>query len=442
MNKPLIAAASAALSVLVGAAAFADPVPATQPSAPMAPGDYVSRSEYERVLQNQAAMQKQIDQLNSQRAQEAASNDQATNDELDKEMQEIKDEVHRYHSGLESVVIAGDGDVGYTRVNHTDSTFDAGLSPLILWSPTDRILIEGAFDLGLRSDNTGTDIDLTLADISYEVCDHFIIGGGLFAVPFGQYHNHFDPPWINKFPDDPLVFSDGGLAPGSEVGVFGRGAVAVGDDSKLTYDVYVANGPNLVTTDATALGSLNFTDSADLNDDKAVGGRIGFLPTPNMELGYSLMFARVNPDGFENVNALLQAVDFNYRPQVDAIEGTLDMRAEWVWSNIDMATYDSTGALGVGPVTFASYSNGGYAQLCYRPTRVSNEFLRNLELVSRFELLQTPLVSPAGIHEQRWTFGVDYWVTPTVVFKTAYEIDHRNPGPDQNAILLQLGFQL
>jgi len=104
------------------------------------------------------------------------------------------------------------------------------MSPLILWQPTDsHILIESAFDLGIGGadiNSETTTVTLNLADISYDVCDYCTVGAGLFAVPFGQFHNHFDPPWVNKFADDPLAFD--AIAPVSEVGAFMKGVIPSG----------------------------------------------------------------------------------------------------------------------------------------------------------------------------------------------------------------------
>jgi hypothetical protein len=260
-------------------------------------------------------------------------------------------------------------------------------------------------------------------------------------VPFGVYHNHFDPPWINKFPDDPLPFGDSAIAPSSQVGVFVRGAVPAGP-TKITYDVYVTNGPQLITKDPDAAGSLNFDDFTDLNGNKAVGGRIGFLPFPDMELGYSLQVSQPQPNGFDRAHATLQAFDFNYRPTVEAISGALDVRAEWVLSDVTKETYDPTGSLGFGPTKFGNYRQGGYVQVGYRPTLVANQFLRNVEFVGRYDWLTGPLNAPGGDHEKRITLGVDYWVAPNAVLKFAYEFDDRKVEPSQDAFLVQFGIGL
>jgi hypothetical protein len=402
----------------------------------------VSRQEVDQLEKDNAEMKQELADIKKQQADQTTSADQDA-DDFDKQLNAIQALVEKYHPGLEGLVVAGDANFGFQTQRGTDSTFFADLSPLILWQPPDsHFLIESAFDLGIGGADVtseNTTVSLELADISYDVCDYFTVGAGLFTVPFGQYHNHFDPPWIDKFPDDPLAFD--AIAPISEVGFFAKGAIPSGT-TKWTYDVYVANGPNLITNDPNAAGQLNFDDFTDLNGNKAVGGRIGFLPFPDMEMGYSLQYSMPNPDGFENVHSFMQAADFHFKPLIKSLSGTFDFSAEWIWSNLSPETYDPTGALGFGPVSFNNYRQGGYVSLGYRPTEVENKILRNVELLGRYDSLQSALDSPGGEHESRWTLGIDYWLTSYCVVKTAYEIDTKKVGEDQNSFILQIGYGL
>ena len=408
------------------------PPPTSQPA--------VTREEYERLRQ-------EVEELRRHAASApAAEHDGAAHsDDLEQQLQELRDQVHSALPGTEHLLIAGDAAVGFVNRPKSNSTFTAGVSPLFLWEPTDRLLFEAAFDVGIATDadaNSSTSFDLTIADASFIVNDYLIVGGGLFVLPFGQYHNHFDPPWINKLPDDPLVFSDGGIAPGSEVGIFGRGAVPLGS-MKLTYDGYLTNGPNLITKDPAAAGSLNFKDFTDLNNGKALGGRIALLPVPNLEFGYSIEYAQVSPSSFgHDVYATLQAADFNWVQEIRPIAGVLTLRGDWVWSDVSRTTYDRNRTLGFGPISFSNYRDGGYALIAYRPTLLPNRYLKNVEFVFRYDMQRTPLSSPGGEHEQRYEFGIDYWLTPSAVLKVAYEIDDRKVGPNQDAFYVQFGIGL
>ena len=447
------AVAILASGVMAGAQDAAPPPPATQP--------YVTWQEYQRVVQEQQEMRQELDALKKQIASQpapapavaqtpatpapsAAQSTAPTNDELETEIETLKDATAQNKPGLENVVIAGDAATGFTTQKGAKSSFYAGVAPLILWQPTDKFLFETSFDIGIGTDPTNassTTFDLDIADASYILNDYMLVGGGLFTTPFGQYHNHFDPPWITKFPDDPLAFGAQSIAPEHAVGAFVKGAIPI-STSKVTYDVYVSNGANLITNDPNASGQLNFDEFSDLNNNKSVGGRIGFLPMHNMEMGYSAASAQVNTDGFPTTYALLQAVDFNYRPIVDALGGQFDLQAEWVWSNVDRQTYDPTGSQGFGPISFNNDRNGGYVELTYRATKSDIEVIRNLEYGFRYDRVSTSLAAPGADRESRYTLGLDYWITPTIVLQTAYEFDFQKPNPNANALLIQLGIGL
>jgi hypothetical protein len=462
----------------LSAAALAGAALSARAAAPAADADSPpTRQEYNQMKQDTAELREEVMELRKElqeeraaRAQTAApstqpvasattpaegaakpstNNDFATHDDtdaLEEEIKAIKNGLDDNRGGLSNFHIAGDGEVGFTAAKGNKSTFDAAIAPLVLWQPNPRILIEAAADIGISTDdqgNSSTSFDLTLANINFLLNDYMNVGGGLFIVPFGVYHRHFDPPWINKFPDDPLPFGDGGIAPGEEVGAFVDGVVPLNRNSKLTYDIYLTNGPNLITNDPEAAGQLNFDDFTDLNNNKAVGGRIGFLPLPNIEMGYSIMAAQVNQEDFhQKTDAVLQAVDLNWRQDVDFLKGAIDFRTEWVWSQVDKATYDPDGSQGFGPISFNNNRNGGYVQLCYRPTKIDNKIIKNLEFVSRYDRLTSSHSAPGGDTEDRVTLGVDYWITPAVVFKTAYEFDQKQVGDNQNAFLVQVGFGL
>jgi hypothetical protein len=442
--------------------------PTTQPA--------VSRQEYEQLLRQQELMRQEILQLRAERNSPAtqpaitfarprqlaatpanASASQAVTqedlDDLEHQLHKVTDQVHSALPGTEHLVIAGDAAITFANLQKASSpsSFSAVVSPLFLWEPTDRLLVAAAFDLAVGTDTTGvssSNINVNIADASFIVNDYLIVGGGLFVVPFAQYHNHFDPPWIEKLPDAPLAFGASSIGPGSEVGIFAHGAAplrclhAPFDSPKIVYDLYLANGPQLITNDPAAAGSLNFSDFTDLNNGKAAGGRIGFLPIPGIETGYSVQYSQASPAGFAKTYVLLQAADLNWVQECRPLGGVFTTRAEWIWSSVERTTYDSNGKLGFGPLNFGNYRHGGYAEVAYRPTLAENKILRNLEFIFRYDLVRVPVQAPGGEHEQRYEFGIDYWLTPSWVLKAAYAVDRRKVAPSENAFFLQLGIGL
>ena len=334
--------------------------------------------------------------------------------------------------GEEKLLITGDASLGFTAMKGQKSTFEAGVAPRLLWKINDKLMFDAGLDIGFNSDGS-TAVELSIASATYAVCDYMVIGGGLFVAPFAAYHRDFDPPWITKLPDDPLVFGDAGLAPGSVLGAFASGAFPIGP-TKVNYAVYLSNGPQLLIGPDDA-GSLSFDPMSDNNNNKAVGGRIGFLPIPELEVGYSALYGQANTPGDPHADALLQAVDFNYTRASEKL-GTFSVRAEWVWSQVDEVTFGA----GPGALRFNNYRNGGYVQVSYRPTQSDIKVLRNIEGVFRYDHLRGPAEAPVGGgSEDRYTVGLNYWLDARSVLKFAYEFDHLSGGAGSPGFMMQFG---
>jgi hypothetical protein len=137
-------------------------------------------------------------------------------------------------------------------------------------------------------------------------------------------------------------------------------------------------------------------------------------------------------------------VDLNYVRSSTALKGVIDVKAQWMWSQVSDVTYDT----GSGPFTFNNRRDGGYVQLAYRPSLLNNKILQNLEGVCRWDTINNPSGAPAATayDEQRWTFGLNYWLGSSTVIKAAYQFGERKtPGAGSenvNAFLLQaaMGF--
>ena len=202
--------------------------------------------------------------------------------------------------------------------------------------------------------------------------------------------------------------------------------------------MWVGNGPVLRTSDPSRPGLIDFGGNfRDGNDNKAVGARVGFLPFPALEVGASVYHAKVNPDGFEDTRATLYGVDLQYVETVKPIRGSVDARVEWVWSDVEDATYDPTGALGFGPLNYGNRRNGGYVEVGYRPSLLDDRFLRDLELVARYDFLEMPAGAPGPSDEQRVTVGLLYWVTATTAVSAGYIVAEPDEGPDRDAFYLR-----
>jgi len=422
-------------------------------------GDYVSRAEYEKLKSELETLKAQMAQLIKNQTQQqpaapaerpsaefkAVTPPQSEVSELRDELAKVKEIAESSAPGTTKFLLTGYAFAGFEKREGQPSTFNAGLAPIFLWELSNKLFFEGELELGLN--DTETEVNLEYAQLTYLLNDYITVGAGKFLTPFDQFPARLHPPWINKLPDFPLVFNeDEGLVPFSQVGAQILGAIPIGP-TKLLYAVYVSNGPRL-NTDADSAGSLQFDNFTDIDHDKAVGGRVGFLPLPELEIGYSIEYARMEATdaSADHADLVLQGVDMSYIHDFDWIKGRIDARAEWVWSQVSNLTYDPDGSLGFGPLKFNNWRTGGYAQLAYRPYKIKLPVVDKLELVARYDRIDEPNEAPGAFDERRWTFGLNYWLGPSTVIKAAFETGHRsssdNGDEDVTAYLLQaaMGF--
>jgi hypothetical protein len=337
--------------------------------------------------------------------------------------------------GTTNFHLAGFGVGMFEDRNGRVSSFSATFNPIFLWELSPKLLFEGRLELELSG--SGTNLELEYAQLTYLLNDYITLGAGEFLTPSNVFVERFEALWINKLPDRPLAVYDG-ILPERSIGLEVRGGFPIGP-TRANYAFYVSNGPNLNAFDPARAGTLEFNNFTDNNDNKALGGRVGFLPTPGVEVGYGFEVANPGTQGssFADISSFLQTVDLNITRSSDLLKGRVDLHAQYAWSKVDHAVYDSNGTLGFGPLSFASKQDGGYAQVAYRPTQSELDFVRNLELIFRWDHLSR---APSGLgapEEERWTLGLDYWLGPGTALKAAFEWDQPRGQPNTNALLLQ-----
>lgn len=402
-------------------------------------GEYVSRKEYEELRAEMLAMKKELASL--KRAKHAESNQenpksQAAAADMDKVVATPAAPTQEPSLGTTKFHIAGFGVGTFEARNGSVSNFSATFNPIFLWELSPKLLFESRLEI--EPSGSGTNLELEYAQLSYLLNDYITLGAGQFLSPSNVFVERFEALWINKLPDRPQAVYDG-ILPERSFGFQVRGGVPIGP-TRANYAFYVSNGPNLNTFDPVRAGTLEFNNFSDNNDDKAFGGRIGFLPIPGVEAGYGFETAKPGTQGssFAHVRSFLQSVDLNVTRDSDLLKGRIDLHAQYAWSEIDHAVYDPDGALGFGPLSFTSKRDGGYAQVAYRPTKLDGDFVRNLELIFRWDHLSR---APSGLgapEEERWTLGLDYWLGPGTAVKAAYEWDNPHGERNKNALLLQV----
>jgi hypothetical protein len=318
---------------------------------------------------------------------------------------------------------------GYSKIQGTPGGFYFGeFSPDFLLKLNDWIMLEAEIAIG----PDGTVAAGSFAQMDFFVNDWLTIVAGRFVAPIGWYNERLNNPWINKMPADapgasPLLWMQV-LPPTSLLGVQARGSFYLGTSPvKMEYSAYVSNGfhvtpatPGAPTIDEVA-NLENMEDTfAVTSNSKMVGGRLGlWWPAIGVAGGVSGMYNGSYMQGF-NDSMSLYAVDLNYH------KGNWDVRAEY-GVNFQQA-FDLIGS--------DIRREGMYTQIAYRKRDCVNTYLQKLEFVYRysyvnFKGIDPTLINPAAyattidtpvLHQQQ-AFGVDYWFTPRLVAKAAYQIN-------------------
>jgi hypothetical protein len=401
-------------------------------------GGYVTRKEYEELKAEMLALKKELASVKKETHAaegEEKAEDQAAADLHKQVLEPVVAEQKEPPIGTTNFHISGFGVGTFEDREGSVSNFSATFNPIFLWELSPRLLYEGRLELELSG--SGTNLELEYSLLTYLLNDYITLGAGEFLTPSNVFVERFEALWINKLPDRPLAVYDGLLGERS-IGAEVRGGFPIGP-TRANYAFYVSNGPNLNFFDPTRAGTLDFNNFTDNNDNKAVGGRVGFLPFPGVEIGYGFEVANPGVQGssFADVGSFLQTVDLNVTRNFDLLKGRIDLHAQYAWSKVDSAVYDPTGVFGFGPLEFESKQDGGYAQIAYRPTQAGLDFLHDFEFIFRWDHLSR---APSGLgvgEEQRWTLGIDYWLGPGVALKTAYEWDQRSGEPNANAFFVQ-----
>jgi hypothetical protein len=169
----------------------------------------------------------------------------------------------------------------------------------------------------------------------------------------------------------------------------------------------------------------NITGGPDEQDVKAVGGRLGFwVPEWGLTGGVSTYFnGRYSSAAADQFN--LWQLDLGYR------KGNWDARFEYADNYQQAGSYIGTNIR----------RRGLYAQLAYRPYHLEHRILRNLEVAVRYSKVWFHGIDPTQldptvfatlvdvpVNRDQWTFGVNYYVYPSMALRLAYEINHELNG--------------
>ena len=358
-----------------------------------------------------------------------------------------------YKPSKTQFLVRGYGSAGYHSSNdegEKETTFNTGtFAPIFLFKLSDKLMFETEMEFAFEGGELETALEY--ANIMYTMNDYMTVRAGKFLLPFGTFMERLHPSWINKLSTVPLGFGHDGIVPSSGVGVELRGAFAMGG-SKFNYALYSTNGAklNLGADEPEEVGMLIFNNVEDNNNGKSFGGRIGYLPftDSSTELGFSWMNSKVGDreSDYEDTSAKLFAYDFTFVKKINPLGGVVDIRAQYNQTLVDDAEYIELHDDGDEEAyTFDNDSDAFYAQLSYRPSSSSSDFIKSLEFVGRYSELNTPEGSEWESNVKQTTFGLNYWLSWRSVIKMNYQTTtgtggHGGGEIDQNEFSIHWAF--
>ena len=353
-----------------------------------------------------------------------------------------------------NLLIAGFAETGMAisdRETRSGTTFFSGsLNPGLYVQFKDLLLVESEIEIS-ATENGDTEVVVEFAQFDIFLHDYVTLVAGKFLSPVGQYQERLHPAWINRLPSSPPGFGHDGLQPGAEVGVQLRGGIPAGR-GRFTYALGIGNGPRFAEHGSPM--QEGFTD--DDNSNKAISGRIGFLPIPYLEFGSSFMRskARIMLEEEEAVPAeALIAEEAAGEPNVDFniwgldaayTRGPWDVRAEFLSGT--RSAYELMMGGESMPVPKLKL-RAWYAQFAYRLSGITQRrILQNFEPVLRYGEYRVKGLDELAeeAQEKRLDFGLNYWFAPQFVLHGALELRRfsaREEGERKDTrFLLQFGY--
>ena len=339
--------------------------------------------------------------------------------------------------GTESFLLAGSGSAIYSTSKDGNSFAPLTLALMPLVKINDRLFLESGVKMEVNETTDGMEFGIEQLNLHYRINPWMSFHIGKFASPWGNVLDMFGEGFVSRFATTPIGLSDDGMAPTDEVGFGLQGGFQAGY-SKMLYDLYVANGPQLITDDPSMLGHTTYDFLVDNNKNKAIGGKVGILPFSNSSLQLDVFGQTASNLGdpgtkYQNVSSNSFGADLNYyhifSPILVRIMGQYE---ETKTSNISYAVSDS------GSTTFNNQGNSWYVAGTIRPTGSSSKVISNLELGARYVKYSPPAGAPwGGPPETQTTINLTYYFSWDCPVNLSYDLYDNGADPSTTAFTLR-----
>ncbi|MGP8215990.1 MAG: hypothetical protein ACLQQ4_10535 [Bacteroidia bacterium] len=321
----------------------------------------------------------------------------------------------------------------------TDPDYPTGLMLMPLVKLTNRLFIDVQIGVSANlAPGGGASVSLNEAIIYYHLASGLNVFAGNFQPRSGLYEGILDD-FTNRYGSVPVGM---GIGVATESGVGIQGGLQAGY-SKLLYQLYVANGAQLIVDSTGATnGQLTYANYIDNNTNKAIGGEIGFLPFSNssLEVGVSGQYTPKTGDAgtsFENISSTSYAAYLNYYQVFNPVMVRVQGQYEYTQTqNFNLYTNTSDTALLVPK--FNNVMSGWYLGATFRLSGAESQFLSNLELGARLGNLTLPADAMwGGKPINQTTICLTYWLTWKAPLNIAYDIYTQSGSPAQTAITVR-----
>jgi hypothetical protein len=325
--------------------------------------------------------------------------------------------------------------------NNTFGANPLGLMLMPLVKLSNRLFLDVQVGVAVNpAPGGGAGISLNEAIIYYRLCPSAYIFAGNFQPRTGLYEGILDD-FTNRYGTSPVGM---GIAMGTQSGIGIQGGFQAGF-SKILYQLYVANGPQLVVDSTGATnGQMTYGNYIDNNLNKCVGGTLGILPFSNscLEIGVSGQYTPKTGDAgspFEGISNTAFAAYLNYYHSFGKLmiraQGQYEMNQTQSYNLYRPGTNNDSILPGSG---FTNQMTGWYGGLTFRLAGSQNMFLSNLELGARISSLTPPVNALWGGQPiNQYTICLTYWFTWKIPINIAYDMYKQNGAPDMSTITVR-----
>jgi hypothetical protein len=327
------------------------------------------------------------------------------------------------------------GSFVYDR-NTNNNTFAVQFEPLFLYQLNDWIAFESEIEAELP-DDAEDEFHLESAMAHIFLTDNLEVQIGKWFLPFGDFIEDIHPFWVNKLVDHPLPLREGdggGLLTFFGQGIQARGAYQWGAEGQdVDYVAFIDNGPAFDEEFLQAPGQpWTVNNRSTFSHSKGYGGRLRVYPLEAGSRWGRVEFGASTFDGkwLNDLWLTSWGIDVAYW------NGSFEARGEYIYTHRQLPDQAS-----------ADNREGWYVQVAYQLSNINlpnvparwNNYLHNIELIGRYSgqnqrATQEDIIgdvpgptdsgSPSQYapHARQVSFGLDYWIAPSIVWKAEFEI--------------------